>query len=80
MEIVTGLDLNNFILAFSRFVNFRDPVDTFLSDNGKSFCAAEKQLPLILDSTELHNLRKRTINWVRISPYSPSQARSRWSN
>ena len=29
VEIVTGLDLNNFILAFSRFVNLRGPVDTF---------------------------------------------------
>ena len=77
VEIVTGLDLNNFILAFSRFVNLRGPVDTFFSDNGKSFCAAEKQLPLLLDSTEFHNsLRKRAINWVRIPPYSPSQAGS----
>ena len=77
VEVVTGLDLNNFILAFSRFINLRGPVDTFFSDNGKSFCAAEKQLPLLLDSTEFHNsLRKRSINWVRIPPYSPSQAGS----
>ena len=52
-------------------------MDTFFSDNRKSFCAAEKQLPLLLDSTELHNsLRKRAINWVRIPPYSLSQAGS----
>ena len=77
MEVVTGLDLNNFILAFSRFINLRGPVDSFFSDNGKSFCAAEKQLPLLLDSTEFHNsLRKRSVNWVRIPPYSPSQAGS----
>ena len=65
------------MLAFSRFINLRGPVDTFFSDNGKSFCAAEKQLPLLLDATKFHNsLLKRSINWVRIPPYSPSQAGS----
>ena len=49
VEVVTELDLNNFILAFSRFINLRGPIDTLFSDNGKSFCAAEKQLPLLLD-------------------------------
>ena len=75
VEIVTSMDLNNFILAFSRFTNLRGPVDTFFSDNGKTFCAAEKQLPQIIDSTEFHNsLRHRGINWVRIPPYAASQA------
>ena len=73
VEIVTSMDLNSFILAFSRFTNLRGPVDTFFSDNGKTFCAAEKQLPLIIDSTEFHNsLRQRNINWVRIPAYASS--------
>ena len=55
VEVVTVLDRNNFIPAFSRFTNLRGPVDTFFFDNGKSFCAAEKQLPFLLDSTEFHN-------------------------
>ena len=77
VEIVTGMDLNNCILAFSRFINLRGPVDTFFSDNGKTFCAAEKQLPLIIGSTEFHNsLRQRNINWVRIPAYAASQAGS----
>ena len=77
VEIVTSMDLNSFILAFTRFTNLRGPVDTFFSDNGKTFCAAEKQLPLIIDSTEFHNsLRQRNINWVRIPAYAPSQAGS----
>ena len=77
VEIVTSMDLNNFILAFSRFINLRGPVDTFFSDNGKTFCAAEKQLPQIIDSTEFHNsLRHRGINWVRIPAYAASQAGS----
>ena len=71
------MDLNSFILAFTRFTNLRGPVDTFFSDNGKTFCAVEKQLPLIIDSTEFHNsLRQRNINWVRIPAYAPSQAGS----
>ena len=77
VEIVTSIDLNSFILAFSRFTNLRGPVDTFFSDNGKMFCAAEKQLPLIIDSTEFYDsLRQRNINWVRIPAYAPSQAGS----
>ena len=77
VEIVTGMDLNNFILAFSRFINLKVPVDTFFSDNGKTFCAAEKQLPLIIGSTEFHNsLRQRNINRVRIPAYAASQAGS----
>ena len=77
VEIVTGLDLTNFVLAFSRFINLRGPVDTIFSDNGKTFCAAEKQLPELLESTDFHNaIRKRNVNWVRIPPYSPSQGGS----
>ena len=77
VEIVTSMDLNNFIMAFTRFTNLRGPVDTFFSDNGKTFCAAEKQLPQIIESTEFHNsLRQRGINWVRIPAYAASQAGS----
>ena len=32
VEIVTDLDLNNFLLAFSRFTNLRGTVDTMYSD------------------------------------------------
>ena len=40
VEIVTSLDLNRKLLAFSRFTNLRGVVDTFFSDNGSTFCAA----------------------------------------
>ena len=76
VEIVTSLDLNNFLLAFSRFTNLRAAVDTIYSDNGSTFCAAAEQLPLI-NSIDLHNsLRKCNINWVKIPPYAPSQGGS----
>ena len=75
--IVTSLDLNSFLLAFSRFTNLRGAVDTIYSDNGSTFCAAADRLPDLLKSTEFHNsLRKCNINWVRIPPYAPSQGGS----
>ena len=77
VEIVTSLDLNNFLLAFSRFTNLRGAVNTVYSDNGSTFCAAAEQLPKLINSTDLHNsLRKRNINWVKIPSYAPSQGGS----
>ena len=74
MELVTGLDLNNFLLAFSRFVNLLGTVDTMYSDNGSTFHAAASVLPPLLSSTEFHNsLRKRNIFWMNIPPYAPSK-------
>ena len=67
VEIVTSLDLNNFLLAFSRFTNLRGAVGTVYSDNGSTFCAAAEQLPKLINFTDLHNsLRKRNINWIKI--------------
>ena len=77
VELVTSLDLNSFLLAYTRFTNLRGPVDTMYSDNGSTFCAAADRLPGILGSSEFHNnLRKSNINWVKIPPYAPSQGGS----
>ena len=77
MEIVTSLDLNEFLLAFSRFTNLRGAVDTVCLDNGSTFQAAADRLSSLLGSTELCNsLKKRKINWVEILPCSPSQGGS----
>ena len=77
IELVISLDLNNFLLAFSRFINLRGAVDTIFFDNGTTFCAAAEKLPSHLGSTEFHNsLHKRNIIWLRISLYAPSQAGS----
>ena len=40
VEVVASLDLDSLLLAFSRFVNLRGPVDTVYSDNGSTFRAA----------------------------------------
>ena len=70
VELVTSLDLNSFLSAFSRFTNLRGAVDTIFSDNASTFCAAADQRPKLLGSTEFYNsLRKRNIN----CPYAPSQ-------
>ena len=80
VELVTSLDLNSFLMAFSRFVNLRGSVDTIFSDNGSTFCAASEQLPKLLQSTEFHNaLRKSNINWTRIPPCAPGQ-RGSWES
>ena len=68
------MDLNSFLLAFTRFTNLRVSVETIYSDNASTFCAASDQLPKLLSSTEFHNaLRKSKINWIKIPPYAPSQ-------
>jgi len=77
VEIVTSLDLNSFLLAFSRFTNLRGAVDVMYSDNGATFRAASDKLPNLLGSTQFNNsLRKRNIAWIRIPPYAPSQGGS----
>ena len=74
VEVVSSLDLDSLLLAFSRFVNLRGPVDTIYSDNGSTFRAAGDRLPNSLGSMEFHNaLRKSDVNWIRIPPYAPSQ-------
>ena len=55
VELVTSLDLNSFLLAFTRFTNLRGSVETIYSDNASAFCAASDQLPKLLSSTEFHN-------------------------
>jgi len=35
VAIVTGLDVNNFILVLSRFINLRGPVDSGVTDGGE---------------------------------------------
>ena len=74
VEVVTSLDLDSFLLAFSRFTNLRGAVDTIYSDNGFTFHAASERLPDLLDSIDFHNsLHKININWIKIPPYAPSQ-------
>ena len=77
VELVTSLDLESFLLAFTRFTNLRGAVDTIYSDNASTFRAASDKLPKLLSSTEFCNaLRRTNINWIFIPPYAPSQGGS----
>ena len=74
VEIVTYLDLNSFILAFSRFIDLRGPVRSLYSDNGSTFKAAAHVLPELLQSQGLQSFfRQKELTWEFIPPYSPSQ-------
>ena len=79
MKIVTdGIELNNFLLTFSRFTNLRGSVKTIYSDKGSTFCAAAATLPKLLGSNDFTNsLRKKGTNRIRILAYAPSQDGSR---
>ena len=74
VELVTSLDLNNFLLALSRFTDTRGPISNFYSDNGATFKAAADILPKLLKSEGLQSFcRKQGIFWEFIPPYSPAQ-------
>ena len=73
VEVVTSLDLNSFLVVFSRFTDFRGEIDVIYSDNATTFCAASSQLSDFLGSTEFHNaLHKSDIDWIKILPHSPN--------
>ena len=64
VELVTSLDLSNFIMAFSRFVDFRGSVSSMYSDNGTTFKAAAHGLPELLQADKLQSFfRKKKISW-----------------
>ena len=78
MEIVTSLDLNELLLAFSRFTILRGAVNTLYSNNCSTFQAAADRLSSLLGWTEFcSSLRRRNINWVKIPPNFPGQ-RDSW--
>ena len=80
VEIVTGLDLNNFLLAFSRFTNLRGSVETIYSDNGCTFCAAADTLPSLLGSCEFtDSLRKKRYK-LGTNPSLRAEARRKLGN
>ena len=76
VEIVTSLDLNTFILAFSRFINLRGPVRSLYSDNGSTFKAAASVLLGLLQSQALQSFfRQKELTWEFIPSYSQGGAR-----
>ena len=74
VEMVVSLSLDEFLLAFTRFMDLRGPVSNLYSDNGSTFQAAAKKLPELVESPAfLNSLRQKGINWHFIPPYAPQQ-------
>ena len=74
VEMVVSLSLDEFLLAFTRFMDLRGPVSNLYSDNGSTFQAASKKLPELVESPAfLNSLRQKGINWHFIPPYAPQQ-------
>ena len=77
VELVTSLDLNSFLLAFSKFTNLSGAVDTIYSDKASTVCAASDQLTKLLSSRKFCNaMRKSNFSSRKIPPYASSQGGS----
>ena len=76
LEIVENLSAEAFLQALRRFVSHHGWPDTFISDNGKCFVGAERELKKLLvegrnqinDFAVLHKVR-----WIFTTPLSPHQ-------
>ena len=76
LEIVESLSTESFLQALHRFVSHHGWPARIISDNGKSFIGAEKELrnlvvegrKQIIDFAVLHKVR-----WIFTTPYSPHQ-------
>ena len=66
VDLVPSLNLNSFLLAFTRFTNLRGAVDMIYSNNTSTFCAASDQLPKSLSSMEFHNAMHKSS--LRVQP------------
>ena len=64
VKVVTGLDLNSFLHAFSCFTSLRRSVDIVKSDNASTFRAAADRLPNLLGY--IQNSKIRFVNLVLI--------------
>lgn len=70
LEIVGHLSTASFILAFRRFIARRGRPDFILSDHGKKFAGAERNLAAWNDVIEviLSYASKEKIEWRMITP------------
>ena len=83
VEIVTGLDLNNFILAFPRFINLRGPVDIFFLTMGSRFVQLKNSCHYYLTRLSFI-IPSRNEQLIGLgffpTPLARPGAGSRWSN
>ena len=73
VELVTSLNLDSFLLAFTRFTNLRGSVDTMFPDNASTFKAAADLLPQLLNSNEFPSEKE-----YKLGKYSTLCPESKW--
>lgn len=75
VEVAYGLDVNNCIISLRNFMCLRGQPDTFYSDNGGNFVAAQKVVcdGIIVNFDEIANhFEDRQIKWCFNPPRAPS--------
>ena len=69
LELIRGLNVDSFLLAFQRFVGRRGLPATLLSDNATTFRSSSKEIQSICHSPEVFcNLTKKQTSWRFIAP------------
>ena len=77
VELVTCLSLDDILLAFTRFTDLREQVNTIYSDNASAFQAGSKKLPDLIESKDFHTSFKRRYKLGIMPSYAPAQG-SAW--
>ena len=75
LEIAFGLDTDSFLRAFLRFVARRGKPSEIISDNGKNFVGASRELRKLARNLDQEVIKKKTthlyIEWKFIPPGAP---------
>jgi len=75
LEMAYGLDTSSFLNAFFRMTNRRGMPEEVLSDNAGNFIAAEKELKILWQQSDINELSncfaKNSIKWTFIPPMAP---------
>jgi len=76
LEMAYGLDVDSFMNAFYRMVNRRGLPEEMLSDNGKNFAAADKELcdlmnKMVKDPKLISQMTTKGVKWNFNPPYAP---------
>ena len=80
IELVTDLSTDCFLAALRRFIGRRGLPSHIFSDNGSTFCSADRHIQEMYDFLKTDQVKSKTqsfaisngIKWSFIPPYSPS--------
>ena len=74
LEVVPGLDTEAFLRCFRRFCGRRGVPERIVSDNAKTFLAADRELKALMEAPELQDhFQKLSITWKYITEKAPWQ-------